>query len=176
MIGGRARQTFFGWYKSISPRISETWKVPNRPSINLASSNDISSQSLPTTTDEAVKLISTIVTTTSIASTSMSTTAIDIEYSRFELRIFRQVLSDKLLKDSVLNVNCFSNVNCHREDIILIRLFKREEYKSLNERNQNLNQGPFFERSWCGQFMNLVKSSVSSENQPMKIPVRNDCR
>ena len=60
----------------------------------MATSNDISSQSMPTTTDEAVEVISTIVTTTSIASTSISTTAVDIDYSRFELGIFRQVLSD----------------------------------------------------------------------------------
>ena len=60
----------------------------------MASSNDISSQSLPTTTDEAVKVISTIVTTTSIASTSISTTAVDFDHSRFGLGIFQQGLSD----------------------------------------------------------------------------------
>ena len=98
MIAGRARQVFvLGKPFSISILLIksiETWKVPNRPSINMATSNDIASQSMPTTTDEAVKVISTIVTTTSIASTSISTIAIDIDHSRFELGIFRQVPSD----------------------------------------------------------------------------------
>ena len=60
----------------------------------MASSNDISSQYLPTTTDVAVKVISTIATTTSIASTSISTTAIDFDLSRFGLGIVQQGLSD----------------------------------------------------------------------------------
>ena len=98
MIAGRARQVFvLGKPFSISILLIksiETWKVPNRPSINMATSNDIASQSMPTTTNEAVKLISTIVTTTSIASTSISTTAVDIDHSRFGLGIFRQGHTD----------------------------------------------------------------------------------
>ena len=60
----------------------------------MATSNDISSQSMPAATDEAVKVMKTSVTTTSIASTSMSTTAVEIDHSRFELEIFQQGLSD----------------------------------------------------------------------------------
>ena len=97
MIGGRARQTVLGNPFSmpiVLIKSIETRKVPNRPYITMATSNDISSQSRPTTTDEAVEVISTIVTTTSIASTSISTTAFDIDHSRFDLGMFRQGLSE----------------------------------------------------------------------------------
>ena len=59
-------------------RTVETWKAPNLP-LATVSSNEITSQSVPATTDQPIEMLST---TTSIASASTLTTSTEIDTVR----------------------------------------------------------------------------------------------